>query len=97
MDIKDKRIQELQERVYKKQQEIQRLNADNWISVDDRLPENGLTQVVLISDSYGIRTSYFRPDGIFYDWYNGMCRMYENVSRPTHWMPLPTAPEDSDE
>lgn len=65
--------------------------APRWISVKERLPEEGVW--VLTRDRYGnIRnrslfvfsdeTKVFRPDGLFPD------------KHITHWMPLPEATEE---
>ena len=65
--------------------------APRWISVNERLPEEGVW--VLTWDRYGnIRnrslfvfsdeTKIFRPDGLF------------PGKHITHWMPMPEAPEE---
>ncbi len=74
------------------QQEIERLNADKWISVNDRLPDD--CNFVLIFTIYGTRymASYVDTTN---EWIWGKNEW--KALEVTHWQPLPTAPEDSDE
>lgn len=79
-----------------------------WISVNDRLP--GFPEVVLVayhSDSDGERcldsgVAMLHPDGIWrgagVSYRMGQDQKYgfsEFVKKVTHWMPLPSPPEDS--
>lgn len=63
-----------------------------WISVKDRLPENGIVVRTKIHDENGSRNEqelkrsgnlWFLPDGSMYVYYT-----------PTHWMPLPEPPKE---
>lgn len=56
---------------------------DNWIKVEDRLPDN--MQDVLVYDKNRGRIIGFYSDG---QWGDDL-RNYHQV---THWMPLPEAP-----
>jgi hypothetical protein len=59
-----------------------------WISVEDRLPENGQTVIAAWLPDY---PNYSRA--ITYDpptWRDGDGDQY---NRPSHWMPLPAAPQ----
>ena len=64
--------------------------TDKWISVEDRLPEGDLPIHVLISakragmERYVTSLSYLPA-------YGGFDHHYDRV---THWMPLPSPPED---
>jgi hypothetical protein len=61
------------------------LNGTNWISVEDRLPEE--KQVVLTYGYDGNDVLQFL-DGEFYHYEDG----YERHLNITHWMPLPKPP-----
>ncbi len=68
------------------------INKDEWISVDDRLPDHD--NYLLITDSRGlIAIGYYWPfnSSMYRDkgrWYNGD---YEQFV--THWKPLPQPPK----
>ena len=67
------------------------VTAQEWISVDDRLPENG-GYVVCIAKRNPF--SRFMPMVARIDkngWVNPITEQY--ISEVTHWMPLPLAPE----
>jgi len=80
-----KGLEELTERQWK------RIKDDEWISVDERLPDND--QAVLSidgNDIYEVATIWQMEDGERQWWRNdgdGRCNV-------THWMPLPSAPVD---
>lgn len=62
------------------------LNADRWVSVEDRLPEKN-TEVLCYYK--------FEPDGpnvICENTYYGDGRWLSDRDRVSHWMPLPTPP-----
>ena len=65
---------------------------DDWISVDERLPEY-LESVLCYSEDLGkVYEAYYQPQtGCFH---TNMVEAYPNV---THWMPLPEPPEVSDD
>lgn len=66
-----------------------------WISVDDRSPDDGVEVMTKIDDADGCRnesslvrkgTLWFFPDMSMYVYY-----------RPTHWKPLSDPPQRSEE
>lgn len=60
-----------------------RANRDQWISVDDRLPEKN--QKIIAFSAHSINTTYF--NGSNFGDSRGM------MLDVTHWMPLPEPPE----
>lgn len=57
-----------------------------WISVEERTPENGTRDIFLICDEYGkVQVSDW-----CYDDDLGWCFWYDHDA--TYWMPLPAAP-----
>lgn len=67
--------------------------APQWISVEDRLPEDagGAVDAVLVTDGFLIHMAYFNH-GTWYFCESGEMKeeMFYNV---THWMPLPEPPK----
>lgn len=72
----------------------------NWISVEDRLPENE-NNVLAVLDGQTCIMSYFdfqengetfKVWGYVYDGINGDGE-YDDNYNPTHWQPLPTPPK----
>jgi hypothetical protein len=70
-----------------------------WISVKDRLPEEGQSVDCWVSSvRYG--TKYRHADSIFNTDFNEMCfdhddfSHYEKIESVTHWMPLPSPPKE---
>jgi Protein of unknown function (DUF551) len=62
-----------------------------WISVKERLPAGGIEEVVLTYDEFnGIHDlgTYLRRSRYW------VCEIGE--SNPTHWMPLPEPPKESE-
>ncbi len=59
-------------------------SRDEWISVDERLPEKH-KNVLTFADGV-IRTDFICSSGVWYD------HAY-NYGKVTHWMPLPEAPK----
>lgn len=65
-----------------------------WISVEDKKPENGMCVIAFV-DSYFVVAAQYR-DGVFYDVVKDSDGyFFETVSRDvTHWMPLPEPPKN---
>ncbi len=66
------------------------VTVQEWISVDDRLPENIANGVLVVCE---------RSNGVFYAHYEKPFWINLETDKPfistvTHWMPLPPAPED---
>lgn len=64
-----------------------------WISVKDRLPENG--KEVLFSDGSSIMVGWYNADEEY--WELTDADMIAYAQDVTHWMPLPRLPEEEDE
>ena len=60
-----------------------------WISVDDRLPENGIDVLVYVRDGT-IDTAYYSLCG-YWECYTSMSNAV------SHWMPLPKAPKEDEQ
>jgi hypothetical protein len=58
---------------------------DEWISVNERLPENGVLVHVMLIKSRTVEP--LKRDGYF--WYTADDKMYIFYT-PTHWMPIET-------
>ena len=78
---------------------IERLTAENaalrekvpqWVSVEDRLPEPGAR--VIVTDGVFVGEWYKAVDGTW-NRYSGVPIQVSIGRTPTHWMPLPDAPE----
>lgn len=65
-----------------------------WISVKDRLPEKGAGVLCAVefdrSGDWRIKVGGLLPDPDFNEW-----QVFGASWTPTHWMPLPAAPESS--
>lgn len=62
-------------------------DTDEWISVEERLPEEWKYVLVYWYDYHDV--CFHKWDWIFYDW-----DFYDNL-KPTHWQPLPELPNIS--
>ena len=65
------------------------VTVQEWISVDDRLPENIANRVLVVCE---------RSNGVFYAHYEKPFWINLETDKPfistvTHWMPLPDAPK----
>jgi hypothetical protein len=76
-------------------EEIHKLYDNQWISVDDRLPEMGSYLIHNIRDEElngsEIAWAFFNSDK---KWANPSCGFYYKV---THWMPLPNPPKKEED
>lgn len=68
-----------------------------WISVEDKLPEQNQWVLAIDKDLYFFTCEYERLEaryspGYFDSWKSGLCCGRE-PGDPTHWMPLPDKPE----
>lgn len=56
-----------------------------WISVEERLPDNGETVLTVDNEGYMIVASWYELGG----WFLPVCR----ANPVTHWIPLPEPPK----
>ena len=65
-------------------------NVHRWISVEERLPEDGI-DVIVYTDRCGgnVEYAYYRHD--ICAWFKDCILLIYNV---THWMPLPAPPKE---
>lgn len=56
-----------------------------WISIEERLPDNGETVLTVDNEGYMIVASWYELGG----WFLPVCR----ANPVTHWMPLPEPPK----
>ena len=74
-------------------------NSDGWISVKDRLPEEGLEVLIFgkvlrdIPKILGVRARFNGDQEWKYTWESEGIHIYTQDD-VTHWMPLPKPPED---
>lgn len=61
---------------------------DNWISVEDGLPENGDDVLVYTSDEYVSLGEYSNRKWRVYG-----TPYFDPIAHVTHWMPLPKPPQ----
>lgn len=61
----------------------------NWISVKERLPEEGKLSLVYDNYSKDVALAYREED----DWLDCSIELYEGQEDITHWMELPAPPE----
>ena len=60
--------------------------ASDWVKCSERMPEFGQSVTVYDGDRMWTDTTY--------DFGDGLCFYYDDYGRATHWMPLPTPPQD---
>jgi hypothetical protein len=66
------------------------LASSEWISVNDRLPEDG--EIVLVCGSRGgVYTAVLNKPGQYNGWHK--LNSKSHYCNPTHWMPLPQPPK----
>ena len=66
------------------------VTAQEWISVDDRLPEEKVNCIVHYKHAYCDNDDYWAIGMCFYD---GEKFQLAPAYKVTHWMPLPEPPE----
>ena len=66
------------------------VTVQEWISVDDRLPEEKVNCIVHYKHAYCDNDDYWAIGMCFYD---GEKFRADPAYKVTHWMPLPPAPE----
>ena len=67
------------------------VTVQEWISVDDRLPEEKVNCIVHYQHAYYNKDGYWAIGFCFYD---GEKFRIDPAYKVTHWMPMPLAPED---
>ncbi len=72
---------------------IEELSKPRWISVKERLPEEG--NIVLCSTWSCVFCGYANSRGLFYVANNTMYDAWTWEPGVTHWMPLPEPPEEA--
>ena len=60
-------------------------SVGEWISAEERLPDNGETVLTVDNEGYMIVASWYELGG----WFLPVCR----ANPVTHWMPLPEPPK----
>ena len=63
------------------------ITMPQWISVEDKWPQNGEWILAYLSDGNMISGSYYDAMGFALDYH------YEGQGEITHWMPLPEPPD----
>ena len=66
------------------------VTVQEWISVDDRLPEDKVYCVVHYQHAYCDNDAYWAIGFCFYD---GEKFQFDPAYKVTHWMPLPEPPK----
>ena len=64
--------------------------VNQWISVNDRLPENCIEVLVYDTDCGIVIGWYDKKDSVF------VAEFINELDAVTHWMPLPKSPKDGD-
>ena len=65
-----------------------------WISVNDRLPEDG-ENVIACDKERAVCEAIYDKDGKFY--WSGFWGDWCDVLEATHWMPLPEPPKEEED
>lgn len=86
LDIDSKEVDRMDDKIIELEKEIERLKGDQWISVDDRLPEDGKYVLCIYKKNLPFIAMYY--DGDFKTF-------HEEITHPTHWQPLPSKPKDN--
>ena len=88
-------IEDLESKLKAKDEEIEILKADKWISVEEMTP-NKETECIIAGD-YGVESGYYLTYGIINNYWD--CRDSDGertrrVDEVTHWQPLPEPPKE---
>lgn len=67
------------------------ITAQEWISVDDRLPEENVNCIVHYRHAYCDNDGYF---AIGFCCHDGEKFQFDPAYKVTHWMPLPQPPKE---
>lgn len=67
------------------------VTVQEWISVDDRLPEEKVNCIVHYKHAYCNNDGYWAIGFCFYD---GEKFQFNQAYKVTHWMPIPNPPEE---
>ena len=96
MDVREKLIELLKQIKYVSVENAANILIDNgvtvqeWISVNDRLPEEKVNCIVHYKHAYCDNDDYWAIGTCFYD---GEKFQIGLASKVTHWMPLPQPPK----
>ena len=77
-------IEDQQERI-----DIMAADMPEWISVDERLPQNDEDVLVWVNGTH--RDMAYRDEGVWYD------EEHNHLKNITHWMPLPKPPKEGEQ
>ena len=90
VEYKKDKIEKLENDMDKYQKEDNGVTVQEWISVDERLPEEKANCIVYYQHSYCDNDGYWAIGICFYD---GEKFQLNPAYKVTHWMPLPTPPK----
>ena len=99
MDVRKKLVELLDRFVYDDQYSSEEIadkliahgvTVQEWVSVDDRLPEEKVNCIVHYKHDYCENDDYWEIGICFYD---GEKFQLNPAYKVTHWMPLPTPPK----
>ena len=99
MDVREKLIDLLTGHSIDTQQDVEYVadhlisngvTVQEWISVDDKLPEEKVNCVVYYKHAYCDNDDYWAIGIWFYD---GEKFLFDPAYKVTHWMPLPNPPK----
>lgn len=69
---------------------------NDWISIEDKMPENN-SEVLIYIEDYGILLAHYNymPYKRYGFWSEGGGFEYEEQWFPKYWMPLPNPPKEN--
>ena len=68
------------------------IQANKWISANERLPESKMNYIVRYIHSYSDDDGYYAIGVVFYDGQG--FNLFDRAYKVTHWMPLPKPPKE---